>query len=346
MKWAFECMRIEAPITDAQTTLAALPADVVEFHRQRSSEWTEVPGGRAVVDIRPFNKLTLDTIEVSPCTADFFLPRSDCLIVRTVPRLVVKLATISAGEYDAYRVLVWLPEIRRYAIWNSLDHSVGLFNERIRWREIVDMTHQSIVSKAEGELHVVPAYERTGKAADASRRQSTVVSLLRFRRPRLPDFAYYSLALVTLLVFGFMILTSELPAISPETFDQIEIGMKEHEVMRIVRASPGWYRGDNNEPAYIDGRYYYRADGMGAYEPLATTVYKGSVLQRKKHYTWASNDGRLIVEFDQNGAVSFVSLEYPPGRTLSHPEQWQWWKRLLNRETPSRRPAYFYFGSM
>jgi hypothetical protein len=319
----------------------SLPKEVVEFHLHGRSPATGSSYGEWQIGIRPIAELAIEPIEIEPCVADFFLPRPDNLIVSEVPKLAVNLATISAGEYDTYRLLLWLPEVGRYAIWNALDHSVRLFGPHVCWQEIVAVPEQFPFGRATGELHIAPDYQATGQFAEAKQRQLTVAALLRIRRPRFRDFAYYSLALVTLLVFGFMMLTSELPAISPETFDQIEIGMKEHEVMRIVRGSPGWYRGDESEPAYIKGGYDYPTRyGWNDWIPIS--LEKGNIIGRKKQYVWASNDGELTVEFDDNGSVSYATVKYPPGRRLSHPERWPWWKRLLNRETPGREPPRIY----
>ncbi len=316
---------------------AGLPKELCVFHRLSNSLPSETSVGRFTVTYRPFNELALEPIEIEPCVADFFLPRSDSVTVSAVPCSAVVLATISAGEYDTYRLLLWVPDIERYAIWNSLDHSIRLFESRVAWQDIIATPEQALFGKAEGELHVAPDYGSTIENTRAVQRQLMITSLLRFRRPRIRDLASSAVAVVSLLGIGFMVLTSELPAISPETFDQIEIGMKEHEVMRIVRGTPGWYSGPN----YLNGQLRFDERDDWPYE--SNTLLKGFVRTRKQ-YVWASKDGKLTVDFDGNGAVSYVILEYPAGRQSTHPERWPLWRRLVNRETPGREPAMFFIS--
>lgn len=310
-----------------------LPEDLIEFLTLGES----LPAAHAYSDdflaIRPFAELTLEPIEIAPCTADFFLPHPDSVTSKAVPKTAINLATISAGEYDAFRLLVWLPEIKRYAIWNSLDHSVRLFGKHMQWRTIVEMPSRLLPGRAEGELHLDPDYATPMTAIRAAQRKTTIASLLGIRRPRFRDFAYQSLALVTLLVFGFMMTTSELPAISPETFDQIEIGMKQHEVMRIIRAWPGWY----NEVYSVYGEPRF---GGWPRPGWPKTLEKGFARGRTR-CVWASRDGKLTVEFDENGAACYVRLTFPSGREPSHPERWPWWQRLLNREAPNGERIVF-----
>lgn len=319
-----------------------LPDDLVEYCALGGT--TEAHSySDSFIAIRSPADLTVEPIEIVPCCADFFRPHSDSVTVNSVPRTAIQLAAISAGEYDTNRRLVWLPEIGRYAIWNSLDHSVQLFGKHMRWQAIVETTSKLLPGRAEGELHLDPDYATPIAAIEAVHKKTMIDSLLRFRRPRFADLAYSCVALVALIGSGFMMLTSELPAISPETFDQIQIGMKEHEVMRLVRASPGWYRGNEARSNFQKRRFDSITTVTDWTEGPFSNLKKGNALQSKRSYFWGSADGDLTVDFDEDGKVTYVSLVHRTGRRFSHPERWPWWKRLFNRETPGTRPAYIMF---
>lgn len=323
-------------VTKIPSTVAdSLPDDLIEFYTLGGLLEVAESYSDSFLAIRPLAELKLEPIEIEPCVADFFLPHPDSVTLNAFPMAGVNLAVISAGEYDAHRLLVWLPEIERYAIWNSLDHSVRLFNKHVHWQTIVETPSRVLPDRAEGELHLVPDYATPIAVIQAAHRETTIASLLRLRRPRFVDFAYCCVVVVAMMGIGFIMRTSELPAISPETFDQIEIGMSEGEVLQIVRGSPGWY-----DDVYTNyGELQFGDVTRGPHE--LRRVFKGLGRGRTR-YVWASQDGILTVEFDGNGAVSDVILTYPADRESSHPERWPWWKRLLNRETPGRERAIMF----
>lgn len=320
-----------------------LPGDLVEFH-QLGKSLSNRSFSDSIVALRPLGDLTLEPIQIETCWADFFNPPPDSAIVKVLPKVAVNLATISGGEYDAYRLLLWLPEVERYAIWNSLDHSIRLFRKYTQWPDIVDDLSRGSLANAQGELHLKPDFESPIQIVSASHRRLTISSLLRLRRPRYRDIASLFVMAASLIGIGLMMLTSELPAISPETFDQIEIGMSEREVLRIVRASPGWYRTDASSPAYVDDNFYFRSLFRGWEGVRSLTITKGLSGTVSRSDIWGSNDGMLIVDYDKDGHVSKVDLNYPPGRQFSHPERWTWWKRLLGRQRRVGPPMYI--GSM
>ena len=140
-----------------------------------------------------------------------------------------------------------------------------------------------------------------------------------------------------------MMLTSELPATSPETFEQIEIGMSERDVLRIVRASPGWYGGDNRLP--FSTKNYKRLPlicGTVGTTRLQTHSRKATIRPILRSGMFGEQRRKIRASNSIKKEQLAMRSRIPSGYKSTHPERWPWWKRLLNRETPGPEPARFY----
>jgi hypothetical protein len=144
---------------------------------------------------------------------------------------------------------------------------------------------------------------------------------LRVRRWRIRDFVIYNLILLIVAGFVYLRLTSPPPAISPETYDQVQIGMTWQEVHDIVRACPGGYGAVFNPHKWNSEK-----------QPEQVAI---------RSDTWSSGDGVLTVGYDADGRVCEKSLGINEYRELSHPERWPWWKRQLHRRIPGEGAIFY-----
>jgi len=306
-----------------------LPADLIAFHSTDHPLYIQHPSSSFEVAIRPLDELTLEHFPIAACSFDCFARRPESVDVDVLPESAVNLATLSEGEYDTVRHLLWLPEIRRFVIWDSLDNSVRVFGPRVTWSQIVASPFRHLKSGPDGELHLRPAY--VTNATDSMLRPSadrhTIQMLRGLHRMTLRDRVILVLMASMLFALGFMLVTSELPAISRESYEEIRLGMDEGEVRRIMRAWPGLYR------------HNYKDDGSrGEFQE----IYEGTISGNRHHF-WGSGDGWIIVYFDQDGKVEYKLHGYCLGLKPSHPERWPWWKRFLNRRLlHSNEPSFIY----
>ena len=157
-----------------------LPEDLIEFFTLGGSLSEAQSYSDSFLAIRPLAELTLEPIEIVPCSAEFFLPHPDSVTLNVVPKTAVNLAAIIAGEYDAYRLLVWLPEIKRYAIWNSLDHSVRLFCPDELASDRRDASRS--LPGGRGSCRSRSDYATPMTAIQAAQRKTTIALLLRICR--------------------------------------------------------------------------------------------------------------------------------------------------------------------
>lgn len=143
---------------------------------------------------------------------------------------------------------------------------------------------------------------------------------LRPRRGRHPVFLALSLvATGSLLYFG---LTSPPPSISVESYERIAEGLTEGEVHRIVGARPGGY-GTSVDPH---------------------TCLVAEWAETERHVRWGNRFGILSVGFGRDGRVSSKRLEYNPNATPEWPELWSWWRRQMNRSTPTPEPSFVFIS--
>lgn len=140
------------------------------------------------------------------------------------------------------------------------------------------------------------------------------------RRGRYPVFLAQSLvATDSLLYLG---LTSPPPSISVESYERIAEGSTEGEVHRIVGARPGGYG--------------------TCVDPHACLVSEWAETER--YVRWGNRFGILSVGFGRDGRVSSKRLEYNLNETPERPELWSWWRRQMNRSTPTPEPMFMFFS--
>lgn len=138
------------------------------------------------------------------------------------------------------------------------------------------------------------------------------------RRRRIRDSVVFNLCLFAAGVIAYLHFSSPPPAISTETYQQIQMGMTWRQVHEVVRAMPGGY-GPTLNPDYQDRRTSDRA--------------------AVRFDSWGSRDGVLRVGYDADGRVCEKSIMQPEPGVADHPELWSWWKRQRNRRVPDPAPA-------
>jgi hypothetical protein len=157
--------------------------------------------------------------------------------------------------------------------------------------------------------------------SDGRDRRTAFAVVRAIKRWRLRDWLLVNLLLALALGFWYLRISSPPPAISTQTYEQIEMGMTWREVHDIVRAMPGGY-----------GSVWNPHDEIHAIstEPAA------------RFDEWWSADGILTIGYDADGRVcekKIIQANYPEP---SHPEHWSWWKRQMHRQIPGSQKQFFF----
>jgi hypothetical protein len=143
------------------------------------------------------------------------------------------------------------------------------------------------------------------------------------KRWRIRDWLIVNLLLALALGFWYLRISSPPPAISIETYEQIEMGMTWRDVHGIVKAMPGGY-----------GAVWYPSQ----------EIREASVQRPIRFDEWWSGDGILTVGYDPDGLVCEKKISQDNFRQPSHPENWSWWKRQVNRQVPEKHRIYFFIS--
>ncbi|HWG41805.1 MAG TPA: hypothetical protein VN688_03395 [Gemmataceae bacterium] len=144
----------------------------------------------------------------------------------------------------------------------------------------------------------------------------------RLKRRRLRDGVLFAVPVLATLTIGYLHFTSPPPAISRGSYERITVGMSERDVEKIIRARPGGYKtfcgpGESLKHEWGEAGWWSR---------------------------WGNGYGILAVGYDTDGRVCAKRLEYHPRLTPEQPEQWSWWRRLVNRSVPKREPNIIYIS--
>jgi hypothetical protein len=144
----------------------------------------------------------------------------------------------------------------------------------------------------------------------------------KLRRLRPWEWALIWVPVLGALVVTYLHLTSPPPAISQANYERIAVGMREREVEGLIRARPGYYGVFVNHGQCL-------SEEWGRAERLTS---------------WGDSYGILTVGYDAEGRVCWKGLEYHPGGVPRNPDQWPWWRRLLDRSVPGAKRTFVYIS--
>jgi hypothetical protein len=298
-----------------------LPEDLVAFLTAgKSLEYNQSTGAAFAITVLPVSELALEPIEFVPGGCEPFAPDPLAVKIDPGPMLAIRLAVVGARDYDVVRFLVWLPEPQRYGVWDISDRSLRVFRQEVTWERIASSPDRLL----NGGTHWEVCVRRDEAYKDENpigRAVNTVAMVRALKRRRARDWILFNALLFTVVVFGYLRLTSPPPAISPETYERIALGMTADEVHDIVRARPGGY-------------------GL-TWNPHRKMEQKSDRPEIRED-RWGSPDGLLAVGYDVDCRVCRKSLSYSANEPQSHPEHWSWWKRLWNRTIPESGPMVIY----
>lgn len=291
----------------------------VEYHRRGDGDLAIAP--------RPAGELVAEAIPVrvsdwEPLGRDPYEIETD-----SDPAEAVPVAAVCADDFGSVRFILWLPGLGRYALRDGPDGPVRVFAPDVAWTRLAANPARLLHPGPVGVLCVRPS-PPAGPMPRPRLDRGWVALVRAVRRLRRRDWLALNLVQVVLIALYLLNRTSPPPAISPETYERITIGMTERDVGRIVRARTGWYGSAFVEYAWED-RTDKRFEEWG--EPRRFDV-------------WADRYGELRVGYDGQGRVCSKRLHHDRYRLPDHPEDWSWWKRLRHRAWPSDHPpAYIMF---
>jgi hypothetical protein len=322
-------MTPESPESPALT----LPADLVAF--LAAGRTLADPGARdaaRTLSLRALDALTVEPLDVEPSGWDYFTEGPTEPAAEPGPVPAIRLASLAPNDYGPVRLLVWLPEVRRYGVWDSADHCLQAFRPGLTWEQIAAAPGRYLNLGPLGELRGQPSFpRRADPIADRPGRDPDSIKPLRqLQRSRVRVGVFIVAVTLAAAAVGYLHLTSPPPAISAETFDRITLGMSEREVDRMVHARPGFYAGYRG--------YFY---ALWYEHPVLAKSTVGGPGARTAE--WGSRDGLLTVYFDDAGRVCGKRLVRLPDLEPSRPAEWSWWRRLGRREWPDPAPTELIF---